>query len=312
MFAIIETTVGPDFRARASRYLIDSFEESAYMTIRSAITFVAALGGITPCLAMEEIKDCARCPTLVVLPAGQFIMGSNDTESSLPDEKPAHSVNIPKSFAVGKFEVTFDQWDACAADGVCNKTDDEGWGRGDRPVINVDHASAKVYTAWLSKKTGKHYRLLTESEWEYAARGGTNTAWFWGSIADGIGLPEACLYANVHDQFSKRNRPDYTWLAHPCDDGFTYTAPAGSFKPNAFGVYDMLGNAAEWVEDCDGPYKNAPFDGSAVTALDCDKRVTRGGSWLNGPTWVRSAFRHPQIPRYANYDVGFRIARDLP
>jgi formylglycine-generating enzyme required for sulfatase activity len=282
------------------------------MTIRSAITIAAVLFSITPCHAFDEIKDCDVCPELVVLPEGQFVMGSNNNESTLPDEKPAHLVRIAKSFAVGKFEVTFAQWDACAADGGCKKVDDENWGRGNRPVINVNYAAAKAYASWLSKKTAKRYRLLSESEWEYAARGGTVTAWFWGSIEDGIGVPAGCLYANTHDQSSKKNRPDYAWLAHPCDDGFTYTAPAGTFKANAFGLYDMLGNVAEWVEDCEGPYKDAPADGSAAVSNDCEKRVTRGGAWIDGPTWVRSAFRRPQPPGYANYAVGFRIARDLP
>lgn len=280
--------------------------------IRSAIAFSAALFGIAPCLALDEVKDCDVCPELVLLPAGQYTMGSDNSESTLPDEKPAHLVRIAKSFAVGKFEVTFDEWDACVADGGCKKVDDESWGRGRRPVIDVNYAAVKAYASWLSNKTAKQYRLLSEAEWEYAARGGTTTAWFWGSIEDGISVPAGCLYANAHDQTSKRNRPDYTWLAHPCDDGFTYTAPVGSFKPNVFGLHDMLGNVAEWVEDCDASYKDAPTDGTAAAAIDCEKRVTRGGSWLDGPTWVRSAFRHPQVPKFANYTVGFRVARDLP
>ncbi|MFN0315511.1 MAG: formylglycine-generating enzyme family protein [Burkholderiales bacterium] len=265
-----------------------------------------------PSHAFDEIKDCGVCPELVVVPAGQFMMGSNSNESSLPDEKPAHLVKIAKSFAVGKYEVTFDNWHACVSGGGCRQADDEGWGRGNRPVINVDHAAAKAYASWLSRKTGKRYRLLSESEWEYAARGGTVTAWYWGSIEEGIGIPAGCLYANTHDQSSKTNRPDYAWLAHPCEDGYTYTAPAGTFKPNPFGLYDMLGNVAEWVEDCEASYKDAPADGSAAVANDCEARVTRGGAWMHGPTWVRSAFRHPQTPGYANYTVGLRIARDLP
>jgi formylglycine-generating enzyme required for sulfatase activity len=282
------------------------------MTLRSSIVFSAIFFCIAPCHAVENIKDCDACPEMVMLPADQFMMGSIDDESSLPDEKPAHLVKIAKSLAVGKFEVTLQEWDACVAGGGCKKVDDENWGRGRRPAINVDHEAAKTYAQWLSRKTAKRYRLLSEAEWEYAARGGTDTAWFWGSIAEGIGLPSGCLYANTHDQSSKQNRPDYTWLAHPCEDGFTYTAPVGSFKPNAFGLYDMLGNVAEWVEDCDLPYQDAPTDGSANVSNDCEKRVTRGGAWLHGPTWVRSAFRHPQVPGYANYTVGFRVARDMP
>ena len=282
------------------------------MTMRIALAFAASLLSVSPCQAFDEIKDCDVCPAMVVLPEGQFVMGSNSKEGSLPDEKPAHPVTIVKPFAVGKFEVTFAQWDACAADGACNRVDDENWGRGDQPVINVDFAAAKAYVSWLSKKSGKRYRLLSESEWEYAARGGTVTAWYWGTIEDGLGVPAACLYANTHDQFSKAKRPDFTWLAHPCDDGYTYTAPVGSFKPNAFGLHDMLGNVREWVEDCDGAYKDAPVDGSPAISNDCEKRITRGGAWLDGPTWVRSAFRQPLPPKFANYAVGFRVARDVP
>ena len=286
--------------------------EAATVMIRIAIAFSVILFWIAPCHALEEIKDCAVCPEMIALPAGQFMMGSNDKESSLFDEKPAHRVRISKSLAVGRFEVTFDEWDACVADGGCRQVDDENWGRGRRPAINVDHDAAKAYARWLSKKTAKRYRLLSEAEWEYAARAGTDTAWYWGSIEDGFGLPSGCLHANTHDQSSKLSRPDYAWLAHPCDDGFTYTAPVGSFKPNAFGLYDMLGNVAEWVEDCNIHYKDAPTDGSAGTSNDCEQRLTRGGAWLDGPTWVRSAFRHPRTPTYANYTVGFRVARELP
>lgn len=282
------------------------------MTLRITTACVVLLWAMPPCHAQEIIRDCDVCPEMVVLPPGEFTMGSNDAESTLPDEKPAHKVIIGRAFAAGRFEVTLGEWDACVADGACKPVDDEAWGRGKRPVINVNHADAKAYATWLSAKTSYRYRLLSEAEWEYAARGGTTGAWFWGRIEDGIGLATGCQYANTHDQTSKLTRPDYTWLAHPCEDGFTYTAPVGSFKPNPFGLHDMLGNVAEWVEDCNANYRNSPADGSAVSAGDCEMRVTRGGSWLNGPTWVRSAFRHPQVPGYANYTVGFRVAREIP
>ena len=239
-------------------------------------------------------------------------MGSGDEESSHPDEKPAHRVTIAKPFAVGKFEVTFDQWDACVSAGACKPAEDEGWGRGSRPVINVDYSAARAYAAWLSKKTGQSYRLLSESEWEYAARAGTRTTWFWGDHRGRGGIPAACQYANSHDQTSSKNRPDFTWIAHPCDDQFTYTAPVGSFKPNAFGLHDMLGNVREWVEDCKGNYAEAPTDGSALISSRCEQRIARGGGWIDGPTWVRSGYRHPLSANYVNYAVGFRIARDLP
>ena len=262
--------------------------------------------------AAEEVVDCDVCPVIVTVPAGDFIMGSSGDESSHPDEKPPHHVTIPRAFGVGKFEVTFDQWDACVSGGGCKNVDDEGWGRGNRPVINVDYAAAKSYTIWLSKKTGKSYRLLTESEWEYAARAGTRTAWFWGDHRGRGGIPAACLYANSHDQTSMKNRPDFTWIGHPCDDQFTYTAPVGTYKPNEFGLYDMLGNVREWIADCKGNYAEAPTDGSAFESSNCEKRIARGGGWIDGPTWVRSGYRHPLSPNYVNYAVGFRVARDLP
>ena len=220
-------------------------------------------------------------------------------------------VRIAKPFAVGKLEVTFAQWDACATDGGCKQVGDDALGRADRPVINVDWAAAKTYVAWLSKKTAKAYRLLSESEWEYAARGGTTTAWFWGTIADGLGVPDACLFANSHDESSKKAHPAYMWLAHPCNNGYPETAPVGKFKPNPFGLYDMLGNVKEWVEDCYGSYQAAPADGSPAQASDCEQRIARGGAWIDGPTWVRSAYRNPLPASHANYAVGFRVARDL-
>ncbi len=173
---------------------------------------IAALICTATSYAADEIKDCDACPTMIALPAGEFTMGSNAKESGYPDEKPEHAVKIAKLFAVGKFEVTFEQWDACVLDGGCKQVDDENWGRADRPVINVNWAAAKTYVAWLSNITAKRYRLLSESEWEYAARGGTITTWFWGSIADGFGVPEGCLFANTHDQLSKQENIGFNWL----------------------------------------------------------------------------------------------------
>jgi formylglycine-generating enzyme required for sulfatase activity len=177
----------------------------------------------------SNFKECAKgCPEMVVIPAGKFVMGSPDNEQDRIDsEGPQHEVTIAKPIAVSRFEVTFDEWDACTAARACAQVPDH-WGRGKMPVINVSWEDAKAYVGWLSEVTGKDYRLLTEAEWEYAARAGTTTRYFWGD-------DPATGDANCDG----------------CGGGWTreQTAPVGSFKPNAFGLHDMNGNVWEWVED---------------------------------------------------------------
>jgi formylglycine-generating enzyme required for sulfatase activity len=235
----------------------------------------------------EVIRDCPECPELVVVPPGDFEMGSNDT----PYEKPVHKVTIANPFAIGRREVTFDEWDACNAAGDCKyRPDDHGWGRGTRPVIDVSWEDAKQYVAWLAQKTGKRYRLPSEAEWEYAARAGTTTPFSWGKA------PSAGR-ANCEDCSTPPTRQ---------------TVPAGSFRPNGFGLYDTAGNAAEWVEDCwNDTYRGAPKDGSAWTTGQCRQRGVRGGSFANKTNFIRSAarFRYDIDVRY--YAHGFRVARDL-
>jgi formylglycine-generating enzyme required for sulfatase activity len=236
----------------------------------------------------ETFRDCAECPQMIVIPAGEFEMGSNDT----PREKPVHRVGIARPIAIGRREVTFAEWDQCVAAGACSyRPNDRGWGRANRPVIDVSWDDAKTYINWLSKKTGKQYRLPTEAEWEYAARAGTKSPFWWGRDT-GKGL------ANCHD------------CGAP--DGGSKTAAAGSFRPNAFGLYDTAGNAAEWVEDCwNDSYRGAPKDGSAWTTGQCGLRVLRGGSFGNKADAVRSParFRYDRDVRY--FANGFRVARDL-
>ncbi len=235
----------------------------------------------------EIFRDCEACPELVVVPPGDFTMGSNDT----PYEKPEHAIMIRRSFAIGRREVTFAEWDQCADAGICkHRPDDHGWGRGDRPAINISWDDAKLFVAWLSQKTGQKYRLPSEAEWEYAARAGTKTPFWWGREA-GTG----------HAQ---------------CDTCGSQTtkqvAVTGSYRPNGFGLYDTAGNAAEWVEDCwNDNYRNAPRDGAAWTSGDCRLRVLRGGNFLSKATEVRSAsrFRYDVDVRY--YANGFRVMRDL-
>jgi formylglycine-generating enzyme required for sulfatase activity len=243
----------------------------------------------------DTFKECTNCPEMTVVSAGSFMMGSPTSEQGhSANEAPQHTVTIPRPFAVGRFEVTFDEWDACAADGGCNryKPSDEGWGRGRRPVINVSWDDAKAYAAWLSLKTGKSYRLLSGAEYEYATRAGTQTAYYWGND---IGTNNA----NCHACGSQ-------WDARQ-------TAPVGSFPPNGFGLYDMVGNVREWTEDCYHPtYIGAPINGSAwIEGADCSHRVVRAGSYLLAPAFLRSASRYWFSPDYRLRYLGFRVVRTL-
>jgi formylglycine-generating enzyme required for sulfatase activity len=235
----------------------------------------------------EVFRDCPDCGELVVLPPGEFDMGSADN----PMEEPQHHVVIAAPMAIGRREVTFAEWDLCVAAGACKYSPaDHGWGRGDRPVIDLSWDDTKEFLAWLSQKTGHAYRLPTETEWEYAARGGAAAAFPWGKDV-GVG------HAKCSD----------------CGGGDSRgTMPVGSFRPNAFGVYDTAGNAAEWVQDCwNASYRGAPHDGSAWLTGDCGLRVLRGGSFANKASAVRSAarFRYDEDVRY--YTNGFRVAREL-
>ena len=242
----------------------------------------------------DIFKECDQCPEMVVVPAGSFTMGSPASELGRDiDEGPQHNVTIAKPFAVARFPVTFDEWDACVADGGCNgyKPGDQGWGRGRRPVINVSWDGATAYAAWLSHKTGKAYRLLTEAEWEYAARAGSTTAYYWG---DKIGKANA----NCNGCGSKWDN--------------VQTAPVGSFAPNMFGLYDMAGNVWQWVDDCyHDNYDGAPTGGLAWTSGDCSRRVVRGGSWISDPRLLRSAGRFWNIHDDRGNLLGFRVARTL-
>ncbi|WP_420463593.1 formylglycine-generating enzyme family protein [Candidatus Palauibacter sp.] len=230
------------------------------------------------------------------MPAGTFTMGSPPSEEGRDDDEGPHSVTIPAPFAVGVYEVTFAEWDACVRAGGCGgyAPADGGWGRGNRPVIYVSWDDAQAYVSWLSQQTGARYRLLSEAEWEYVARAGSRTARYWGESESG-----QCRNANGYAEF--------------CDDGYEFeTAPVGSFAPNVFGLYDALGNVWEWTQDCrNWSYAGAPSDGSAWQSGNCGRRVLRGGSWNNSPRNLRSAYRsrNPTGDRYLNY--GFRVARTL-
>ena len=211
-----------------------------------------------PCIkpgSGESFQDCANCPEMVVVPAGSFVMGSPESEPERTSyEGPQHRVTITKPFAVGKFAVTFAEWDACVAGGGCGGhiPDDRGWGRGGRPVIYVSWDNAKAYLKWLSKKTGKEYRLLSEAEREYAARAGTQTPFWWGSWI----TPDQANYAGDEEPYQGGGQKG---------EDRQKTQPVKSFQPNPWGLYQVHGNVGEWVEDCwNETYNGAPTDGSAL------------------------------------------------
>jgi formylglycine-generating enzyme required for sulfatase activity len=243
-------------------------------------------------------------PEMVEIPAGEFWMGSSDDDKEADNsEKPRHKVTIVKPFAIGKYEVTFDEYDQFAYATGRPLPADQGWGRGRRPVINVSWEDAVAYAEWLSKMTGKRYRLPSEAEWEYAVRGGSETTWFWGDD-----LKQACQYANVADQSFRQ--AGYAGEIFDCDDRHPETAEVGSFKANGFGLYDMLGNVWEWVQDAwHNSYEGAPDDGSVWEVEKGGSRVVRGGSWYSRPHGVRGAARYGELPRARHDNRGFRLAR---
>ena len=237
--------------------------------------------------AGKEFQDCGFCPQMVVVPAGSFTIGGES-------EGPRHRVAIRRQFAVSKYEITFAEWDACVQAGGCggHRAGDRNWGRGQRPAIYVSWRDARSYVRWLRKFLGQPYRLLSEAEWEYAARAGTRTAYSWGVAAG-------------------RNRANCKGCGSRWDG--RKTAPAGTYPPNAFGLHDMHGNVREWVQDCWHPgYRGAPADGSAWTERGgCKKRVLRGGSWSDIPWDMRSARRLSGRWKDRNSKTGFRIALTL-
>ena len=242
-----------------------------------------------------SFMECASgCPEMVVVPAGSFVMGSPDGLGTSV-ERPARSVAV-SSFAASRYHVTFDEWDACVLAKWCRSTGDSGWGRGRRPVINVSWHDAQRHVEWLSNQTSRTYRLLTEAEWEYAARGQTSpsstpTNYFWG---ESIGVDNANC-SDCGSQWDKKQ-----------------TAPADYFKANAFGLHDMLGNAWDWVEDRWHPnYEGAPIDGSAWEDGTSAFRILRGGAWHDPASSLRLAVRRMAVPNGFDNGIGIRVARTL-
>jgi formylglycine-generating enzyme required for sulfatase activity len=244
--------------------------------------------------AGTKFSDCAGCPQMVVVPAGAFWMGSNTVSAgTYTDEMPRYQVTFARPFAIGAFELTFAEYDACVADGACrHRPDDNGWGRATRPAINVSWDDAREYSEWLSRRTGKRYRLPSEAEWEFAARAGTTTRYPWGEdIGSGM--------ANCDDCGSRWDN--------------LQTAPVGSFRPNAFGLYDTAGNVQEWVQDCWNPnYENSLANGTArVNSGDCGERLQRGGSWYTTHDGLRVGLRQRMLVDVRDDRTGFRVVREI-
>ncbi|NML96708.1 SUMF1/EgtB/PvdO family nonheme iron enzyme [Paraburkholderia sp. RP-4-7] len=235
-----------------------------------------------------ESRDCATCPIMIALPAGAFSMGSNTDD---PSEKPVHHVTIGTPFAIGKYAVTVEQWNACVAANACQKLTPENNTNKAAPARDLSWDDAQQYVKWLSKTTGKPYRLPTEAEWEYADRGGTTTTYWWG------------------DQMRKGNAN-----CKDCGDPWHKEGPeiAGSFAPNPVGLYDMNGSVWEWVADCwHNSYQGAPADGHAWDSPSCDMRVIRGGSWREGGSYMLSATRFKYSASVRQSQDGFRVVKDL-
>ena len=254
--------------------------------------------------AGTTVRECAACPEMVVVPAGDYMMGSPDGEGGREkNEGPVHRVTIAAPLAVGKYEVTFAEWDACVEAGGCaHRPGDEGWGRGTRPVINVSWEDAQAYVAWVSRETGRPYRLLSEGEWEYVARAETTGTYWWDGWFS-TGADHA--YANYGTDTCCEGKAAGA-------DRWMHTSPVGSFEANAFGLVDTAGNVGEWVADCwHDSYRGAPSDGSARTNGDCGSRVLRGGSWYDSPRNLRSADRGGDGTGNRSSRVGFRLARTL-
>ena len=264
----------------------------------------------------STFRDCPQCPEMVMIPAGSFLIGSPESEVGRgADEGPRREITVVKPFAMGVYEVTFEEWDACVDDGGCDgyRPEDHGWGRGRRPVTEVSWQDARAYVEWLTEETGQAYGLPSEARWEYAARAGTRTARYWGESAE-----EQCRYANAFDRTLARTNDkglamfeEYGMTYPSCsDDHGEGTAPAGSYEPNAFGLYDMIGNLTEWTDDCWNPdHSGRPDHAGTRFSGDCSRRMLRGGTWAYPSEFLRSAYRFQFELDHRDNGLGFRVVR---
>lgn len=259
---------------------------AAHTTSATAPAFPSAMPAVGSSFR-DTLRSGGKGPEMVVIPAGRFRMGCVSGMDCEDNEKPVHDVVIARPFAMSKYQITFRDYDKFPAP---DKVDDEGWGRGALPVINLSWDDGAEYAEWLSEQTGKRYRLPAEAEWEYAARAGTTTDYYWGND---IGENRAKCYEDA------------------CGDRWGNTAPAGSFQANAWGLHDMHGSVWEWVQDCwNESYAGAPTDGSAWMGGDCGQRVMRGGGYVNQPSELRSSNRSDSRRTLRIYSVGFRLVQE--
>ncbi len=247
----------------------------------------------------DKLKSGGEGPLMVVIPAGRFLMGSPPDEPERREwEGPQHEVGIGKSFAMGVYTVTFDDYDRYCESTNREKPGDANWGRGNRPVINVSWEDAQAYCAWLSKQSGRNYRLPSEAEWEYACRSGTTTPFYFGGR---ITTDQANFDGN------------FTYNCSAKGQYREQTAPVGTFPPNAFGLHDMHGNVWEWCQDpWRDSYQGAPTDGSVWEGGGSSSRVVRGGSWFGSPRDCRAASRVDSAPGVRLDLIGFRVCCSSP
>lgn len=291
----------------------------------SVVAFVLVAAATAASGDARTIRDCAGCPPLIAIAPGSFEMGAQpDDDAADEGEFPLHAVSIARGFAIGRAPVTVGEYAAFveatgyATQRGCYALTQIGWKMDpaanwrrpgfaqsdDHPVVCVSWEDAEAYVGWLSLRSGRRYRLPSETEWEYAARGGTDGINFWGDDAGAT-----CLYGNVNDLTAKNK---VAKAAEPCTDGFLFTAPAGHFRPNPFGLHDVIGNAWQWVADCWlGDYRQTPRDGEAAEADPCEERVMRGSSWTDTPGPVRVGAREHGGAGARLAITGFRVARDL-
>jgi formylglycine-generating enzyme required for sulfatase activity/serine/threonine protein kinase len=293
------------FRAAGKLNTIESWESfvKAFPTGNHVAEALEAIDGLT-LRPGKRFRDCPDCPSMVVVPAGSFWQGSDETSpDALKKETPKRMVTIARPFAVSVFEITMEQWDLCRMEGSCTTNPaDNGWGRGSRPVILVSWNDAQEFTSWLSKKTGQSYSLPSESQWEYVARAGEESDWLGGNRAS------LCEFGNIAGSES-----GFRWQHNECaDQAAIETLPVGSLKANAFGLHDVIGNVAEWTLDCMNlSYLDAPADGSAWGRGICNSRMTRGGSWFTGTREVRLPARFNLKNGDRNDFTGFRVVRTV-